>query len=478
MKTFELLFSRFQDKSDSLEKGAITLVETLIALTVGIVVLAVWTQSRLSQMEVDNARNAGRAIATYARAASTWLAESPPTSGGVYSIDDLQDCNNPIGRRFLSCTFGPETLIPYVRTDAGIPASYRDLEIEVSITPSGTLGLIDFGVFRSGDDDNNDGQPDSRPDLAAAAFQTATEQTGAGVLNFFELVFAEPDPATVIIDPNHPNYDTDAVDDLARLQARVGAQATGNAPFLRVDGANEMTGALSFDNGMQVNMDADNLIVQGPGDVAIQTVSGKLVVPGQVDTRVLQASAAQINQLRVDPADGVSGEGFERFNQAPDVVRIDNEIRTVSSQVTENRNAIGDNTEAIANNRRDIRKNFADLVDLSGKVDINTTNIAANRLRIGKNASDISKIVRKPTANQSCTPSRASVISANPGRLSCGGSCRSCGSWRGTSKTFTYKSRNLETLKCDNHSIKIYSSCCLVSNGNCDGWCEHGVVKC
>ena len=60
-----------------------------------------------------------------------------------------------------------------------------------------------------------------------------------------------------------PSFDQAAIDDLSRLQARVGAQA-GDAPFLRLDGANQMTAGINFDNGMQVNMDGPGLALPRP----------------------------------------------------------------------------------------------------------------------------------------------------------------------------------------------------------------------
>ena len=89
----------------------------------------------------------------------------------------------------------------------------------------------------AGDDENEDGLPDSRPDLASIAFQSAAEETGAGVLEFFEMMFARESPLGLEFDPDEASFDQAAIDDLSRLQARVGALA-GNAPFLRLDGAN------------------------------------------------------------------------------------------------------------------------------------------------------------------------------------------------------------------------------------------------
>jgi len=225
-------------------------------------------------------------------------------------------------------------------------------------------------------------------------------------------------------------------------------------------------------------MEDDDLVVHGLGDVAIQTTTGALVVSGQVEANALQSLSAQIDQLQVNPGDGVSGAGFERFNQAPDIIRLDNDMDALASRVTVNERDIQHNVAGIEKNKQDIRKNLTDLVDLNVKVGANSRAIAANRSRINQNASAIQKLRKTPDPSASCTPSRASVIAANPGRLSCGSDCRSCGYWRSRSTSYTYKSRNLATLKCDSHSIKIYSTCCFVSNGLCDGWCEYGVKKC
>ena len=462
MKVFLLSLCRGKDKADLREKGAITLAETLIVLSIGIAVVLVWTQNQLSQMEVENARSAGRAIATYARAAATWLAQSPPTANGTYTVADLQDCNNQGGEQFLSCTFGPATPISYVRTATGGPATFGDLEIDVSITPTGTLGVIDFGVFRSGADGNGDGQPDARPDLAAAAFQTATEQTGAGVFDFFELSFVEPDPAAVSFDSSDPNFDQTAIDNLARLQARVGAQASSDAPFLRIDGANEMTGALNFENGMQVDMDTDGLVVQGPGDVGIQTATGALVVTGQINSNALQTSSAEIDQLRVDLAGGVSGEGFERLNQAPDVVRIDQNIGALSSRVTVNERDIGNNTNAIRSNRQDIRNNLSELVGLKGKVDTNTQAIVVNRRKIDKNSSDILDIPNSPSP-QICKPTWWELPRLLRARTNCdfNDACSAYGDFETEMFQATYYVRDLVTLDCRPRQSTLYSKCCF-----------------
>ena len=328
------------------EKGAITIVETLIVLSIGLIALTIWAQAKLSEFQTANAANAGRAIAAYSRAASVWLAENPPAADGVFTISDLQDCADLDGARFLSCTFGAQTPIAYARNDVGDPVNYGNLDIDVVITPAGATGIIDFGVFRSGADENEDGLPDSRPDLASVAFQTAAEETGAGVLGFFEMMFALESPVGLQFDPDEADFDQAAIDDLSRLQARVGAQA-GDAPFLRLDGANQMTAGITFNNGMQVNMDGGGLAFQGPGDVEVRTDTGTLVVEQNIQTAALQSDSAVFDELTVEPSAGVQGAGFERFNQAPDVVRIDGDVIRLTGEVN-------DNLFNIETNRQDI----------------------------------------------------------------------------------------------------------------------------
>ena len=328
------------------EKGAITIVETLIVLSIGLIALTIWAQAKLSEFQTANAANAGRAIAAYSRAASVWLAENPPAADGVFTISDLQDCADLDGARFLSCTFGAQTPIAYARNDVGDPVNYGNLDIDVVITPAGATGIIDFGVFRSGADENEDGLPDSRPDLASVAFQTAAEETGAGVLGFFEMMFALESPVGLQFDPDEADFDQAAIDDLSRLQARVGAQA-GDAPFLRLDGANQMSAGIGFDNGMQVNMDGGGLAFQGPGDVEVRTDTGTLVVAQNIQTAALQSGSAVFDELTVEPTAGVQGAGFERFNQAPDVVRIDGDVIRLTGEVN-------DNLFNIETNRQDI----------------------------------------------------------------------------------------------------------------------------
>ena len=463
------------------EKGAITIVETLIVLSIGLIALTVWAQAKLSEYQNSNAANAGRAIAAYSRAASVWLAENPPGADGTFTISDLQDCTDTDGARFLSCTFGAQTPVVYARNDAGQPVNYGNLDIDVVITPVGATGIIDFGVFRSGADENEDGLPDSRPDLASIAFQSAAEETGAGVLEFFEMMFARESAVGVQFDPAEAGFDQAAIDDLSRLQARVGALA-GNAPFLRLDGANDMSAGISFDNGMQVNMDGSGLDFQGPGDVGVSTTTGTLVVAQNIQTAALKSDSAVIDELTVEPLTGVKGAGFERLNQAPDVVRIDDDVIRLTGRVQVNETDINTNRQNITVNETDINR-------LTGEVNDNETDINTNRQNISSQGTTLSRQGRRirvlenkppppppPPPPPVCTPTRAAAQSTQRGKgypysASCGTGCRtgsypaSCGNdgdydCTGASgdNPVQYKTRNPVTLACINNTYNFFST--------------------
>ena len=467
------------------EKGAITIVETLIVLSIGLIALTVWAQAKLSEYQNSNAANAGRAIAAYSRAASVWLAENPPAIDGTFTLTALQDCADPAGVRYLSCTFGAQTPVTYARNNTGDRVNFGNLSIDVDITSAGATGVIDFGVFRSGDDENEDGLPDSRPDLASIAFQTAAEETGAGVLDFFELVFARESPVGLEFDPTEPTFDQAAIDDLSRIQARVGALA-GDAPFLRLDGANEMSAGISFDNGMQVNMEGPGLEFQGPGDVGVSTDTGTLVVTQNIQTAALQTAALQsdsavIDELTVEPLTGVKGAGFERLNQAPDVVRIDDDVIRLTSRVQTNE------TDIIAN-RQNITDNEIDINRLTGEVNDNETDITANRNSIDSHSGRLTRNSRRlsvlentppppppPPPSPICSPSLSSVQPSGYPSSSCNTSCNFCGTATGTytcsgsTTTVSYEDRDPYTLNCVTRSATFYSSrSCTQTPGACN----------
>ena len=466
------------------EKGAITIVETLIVLSIGLIALTIWAQAKLSEYQNSNAANAGRAIAAYSRAASVWLAENPPAADGTFTISDLQDCTDPDGARFLSCTFGAQTPVVYARNDTGDPVNYGNLDIDVVITPAGATGIIDFGVFRSGADENEDGLPDSRPDLASIAFQTAAEESGAGVLEFFEMRFVRESPLGLEFDPDEASFDQAAIDDLSRLQARVGAQA-GDAPFLRLDGANQMSAGIGFDNGMQVNMDGGGLAFQGPGDVGVRTDTGTLVVAQNIQTAALQSGSAVFDELTVEPTAGVQGAGFERFNQAPDVVRIDGDVIRLTARVQVNETDIESNRQNIADNETDINRLTGEVNDNETDINTNRRNISSQGTTLTRHGSRIGTLENTAPPPPSppppsppppvCAPLWSQVNTEMQGLgyssySNCGTSCRPplypCPEAHGTrvclgpssENPVRYIVRNANTLYCETRSANFYTS--------------------
>ena len=472
------------------ESGAITIAETLIALAIGMIALTLWAQGRINELEISSAKAAGRAIAAYSRAASTWLAENPPTTSDDYDIANLQDCNNENGARYLSCSFGAQTPIKFAYDSDGNRVNFGNLVIEVSVSGSGATGTIDFGVFRSGSDRNDDSLPDSRPDLAAIALETASEETGAGVLDFFELSFARDNPEGLVFDENDATFNQSEIDDLARLEARIGASVS-DAPFLRLDGTNEMTSAIKFDNGMQVSMSGPGLSFEGPGNVEVETTTGTLIVSNKLETPKLESDSAEFDSLTVDPVDGVEGDGFDRFDQASDIERIDSEFLKLISRVATNESSISDH-------ETEIKQLTGEVTDNADDIDSNRKNISSNSNTISNNSTRITALEGKKPSTPThplCTPSKQDRISQyssagysyyydlNTGTGNCntGVSCRGrdrCGDnvpgtiqtsspWTGNPAS--YSGRNPTNLKCAAYSINFFSGCgcSLPDPGSC-----------
>ena len=365
------------------EKGAITIVETLVVLGVGIAVLMFYAVQQGDRLEVDGARAAGRDIANYTRAASVWIAESPPSTPGNYGIADLQDCADPAGARFLPCAFTEDITIRYATNAAGEPVNFADLVIEATLPPEGPTGSIDFGVFRQGDDANDDGFPDPRPDLAAIALQHASEETPSGVFGYFSLQFAREDLAGLVTDPNDPSFDIAEVENVARIQATVGAHAAA-APFLRVDGSNQMQNGITFVNGVQLIMNADRLDIASPGGINFETdVSVENLTATEIDATTMETETVTVsNELKVDDPNGVTGAGFDRLDQSADIVRIDGDVVRLSQDIDINKNAID-------LNRINIASNVADMAVIQTDVQSNRDRINANSLLIASNAQNI-----------------------------------------------------------------------------------------
>ena len=453
------------------ERGVITMAETLIVLGIAAAVAIIWITAKVTQMEAEAAALAGRSIAAYSRAAAEWLAEQPPAADGDFAIAALQDCADPNGARFLPCNFSADTPIPHVLDAGGDPATFGDLVIAVDVTPNGVNGDIDFGVFRGGDDENADGLPDSRPDLAAVAFRAASEETGAGVFEFFRLQFARADLTGLVTDPDDAAFDQDSWDDLSRLQAQVGAQV--DAPFLRVDGANEMNAGLTFNNGMQLNMQADGLEFQGAGQVGVQTLTADTL-----ETTTLTADASTTQSITVNPVAGVRGAGFDRLDQSADITRIDGELADHDTRITANLNSITVNTADIAANRSNIDNN-------RNNITANRNNIAANRARLSaaegvnsaqntrlsRHDSRIGALERRPINPplRVCTSTHTQLHSQ---MAALGWSqdiiefeCKECSI---TTTTRPYKERDPDTLACvtKNHKFSKFVGSC--PNPRCD----------
>ena len=398
------------------ERGAITVAETLIALAIAASILITWAYLRSAELTSENARLAGRMIAAYSRAAAEWLSEAPPATAGDYGIGSLQDCADPAGARYLSCTFPSTSRIPFAFTTAGTPVSLGDLVIRVTLGTDGAAGDIDFGIIRRGEDTNDDGLPDSRPDIAAIAHRVASEETGAGVTDFFELVFARDDPTGLVFDPTDPAFDQAAIDDMARLQARVGASV--NAPFLRTDGSNDMQAGITFVNGVQIVPGTDNLAITGGTGLVVDTA---ITVPTLTATDI-SASAT----LTVDPVGGVLGAGFDRFDQAQ---------------------AVTDNT--------------ADIASQQTSIATIETNVAANLARIEANTDAIE--------GANCTPTEAMAQErlrqmgpqcTHPSHHDNGYPAR-CYRRGGTWTDIEYYVRNLDTEVCEPRQLRHWRSCVI-----------------
>ena len=452
------------------EKGAITIVETLVVLGVGIAVLMFYAVQQGDRLEIDGARAAGRDIANYTRAASVWIAASPPSTPGNYGIADLQDCADPAGARFLPCAFTEDITIRYATNAAGEPVNFADLVIEVALPPEGPTGSIDFGVFRQGDDANDDGFPDPRPDLAAIALQHASEETPSGVFGYFSLQFAREDLTGLVTDPNDPSFDLAEVENVARIQATVGAHAAAS-PFLRVDGSNQMQNGITFVNGVQLSMSADRLEIDAPGGIDFET-----------DVRVETLAATEVSvsdELQVIAANGVTGAGFDRLDQSADIVRIDGDVVRLSQDIDLNRLAIGQNLA-------DITSNAANTASLQNDVQDNRTRIGSNAREISDVSIEVRQLISSiedppppppppPPEISICAPLWATVRNEMSGLgytsySNCGTSCRPhlypCPEAHGTrvclgaysANPVAYESRDVSTLNCRSHTASFYTS--------------------
>ena len=453
------------------EKGAITIVETLVVLGVGIAVLMFYAIQQGDRLEVDGARAAGRDIANYTRAASVWIAEDPPATVGNYGIADLQDCADPAGPRFLPCAFTEDITIRYATNAAGEPVNFADLVIEVTLPPEGPMGSIDFGVFRQGDDANDDGFSDPRPDLAAIALQHASEETPSGVFGYFSLQFAREDLAGLVTDPNDPSFDIAEVENVARIQATVGAHAAAS-PFLRVDGSNQMQNGITFVNGVQLNMDGNRLEIEAPGGINFEAdVRVGNLLAREIDTTNLETQIATVSdELQVVEPDGATGAGFDRLDQLADIVRIDGDVVRLLQDIDLNKIAIDLNTDNITSNAANTAMLQTDVQDNRNQIGTNAALINSVGEQVGQLIADMDSITMPDVSV--CAPLWATVNAEMSGLgyrnySNCGNSCtKGCLEWRGTYRCtgpssrnpVTYMRRNISTLNCETLTANFYTS--------------------
>ena len=462
------------------EKGAITIVETLVVLGVGIAVLMFYAVQQGDRLEIDGARAAGRDIANYTRAASVWIAASPPSTPGNYGIADLQDCADPAGARFLPCAFTEDITIRYATNAAGEPVNFADLVIEVTLPPEGPTGSIDFGVFRQGDDANDDGFPDPRPDLAAIALQHASEETPSGVFGYFSLQFAREDLAGLVTDPNDPSFDIAEVENVARIQATVGAHAAAS-PFLRVDGSNQMQHGITFVNGVQLNMNADRLEIEAPGGINFETdVRVGNLLAREIDATNLETQIATVSdELQVVEPDGATGAGFDRLDQLADIVRIDGDVVRLLQEIDLNEIGIDQNTGDIAGNAANTAMLQTDVQDNRNQISANAQNINDVGTQVGQLITDMDSM---PDVSV-CAPLWSTVNAEMSGLgyrsySKCGASCTWAPALEAvgsivcygpySANPVTYMRRNISTLNCETLTATFYTSwhCRINGPGN------------
>lgn len=423
-------------QTHSKDRGAVTIVETMIVLAIGLAIVVVWAQQRAHQSQVDAAMQSGRAIADFSRAASTLLVENPPTTATTLTVNNLQECNNPAGLRFLSCAYSGDTTLPHIRDLDGDPVTFGDLTIDVQVLPQGPSGTIDFGVFRGNADTNGDGRLDARPDLAAIALNEARTETSAGVLGFFEITFARENPTGIEFDPTSTSYDPNEIDNLARVQVRVGANAA-DTPFLRRDGSNQMTGALTFQNAMSITPTPNGLTIAGTGDVRVE--AGELFADDGLTTTDLNMNTATVtNSLNLSDADGAQGDGFDRLDQADAVNRIDGEIDQIDEEVDQINDDVGQISGKVNQLDSDITRIDGSIVQINSSVaSLDTrlletnrsvsrtnTNVARNRNtlnsltgRVNSNSNRITGIRNDVTSNSRRYSGLQSTVNSNTARF-------------------------------------------------------------
>ena len=313
-----------------------------------------------------------------------------------------------------------------------------------------------------------------------------------GVFGYFALQFAREDLTGLVTDPNDPSFDIAEVENIARIQATVGAHAAAS-PFLRVDGSNQMQNGITFVNGVQLNMNADRLEIDAPGGIDFETdVRAENLSATDINATTLETYTATVsNELLVDDPDGVKGTGFDRLDQSADIVRIDGDVVRLSQ-------SIDANTAAIDLNLLNIASNAADTASLQNDAQGNRDRINANSLLIASNSQNIDDmgeqvgLLRDDLTTLSdvsvCSPTsvvaNAAAHADNPGYIynsgcdchwrqsTCSTTRNSCppsevatgpdsrrGRGTGNSITYNYQTRDSYTLQCTDNTASIYEQC-------------------
>ncbi len=453
----------------SCDVGAITIVETLIAMAVGIAVLIVWAQGQAHKHATDQARQAGRYIAAYSRAASVMLAETPPSVDRKFDVNDLQNCDDIDARQFLPCTFSGITSIPYATKADGTNINFDDLIIDAKVTPDGVTATIDLGIFRAGDDNDNDGLSDSRPDLAAMALNVANEESGAGTLSFYLVEHMRQNLEGLTIDPEDANFDQAKIDELAGLRVFLGASVR-DAPFLRLDGSNEMTGGITFVNEMSIEPDGKGLTINGGGDISLN--SGDIISTGNIEANSVEFAMVTVNDiLSVDVVNGVQGAGFDRLDQSKDIVRIDGDVLRIGSEINQ---LSGD----VKQNNLNSKQNRKDLVTQSRNTKDNQRNIATNQKDVLNSQRSLASLTarltklenKSPSSPPVCSPSRSQIIHQYKGKGYNYNSHEDSVCWVNSDPCYiqsfsprraseSYQVRDVQTLKCRTYGITFYTYC-------------------
>lgn len=458
------------------QRGAITIAESLIVIAIGVLIFATWAQVQGQKQSMEKARLSGRHIAAYAEAASVMLAENPPAAESEYDVDDLQNCDDSSARQYLPCTYGATTDIPFVTDSDGNKVSFADLRIEVTITPDGPAGIIDIGEFRHGDDENGDGLPDTRPDLAAAALNEANEKQSAGVLGYYSIHFKRDDVSDVEFDLEADGFDQTAIDELASLEAHIGA-TSNNAPFLRLDGANKMTGAITFANQMSIAPIGEGLTFSGSGDLSVE--SGNIVAANHIEADSIEVTSATVDKtLAVNAALGATGAGFSHLDQSKDIDQLLDEIIRINEDVMVLTGASNTNVVQIEQNAARISTNLASIEEDRRRLTANEEEIDTNSDVIKENAAAISALKNRPdNPPESCYPSRSQLLQMYRNTYRYNESSSAC--WRdnsycedivryprgGYTKYYKYKQGN--TQNCLIATLKFYDSCRLERNDDC-----------